>query len=343
VPKVSRCCRTRDLFSAPWACLAVPVPKWGTSTLVQAKWVRSSMEVVLANRKALRTLAVAFGFALPLASAGAAAADAYVSSDNNATNSSDQSAHVGTKQFSLSNSGFNLAESATEGSNWTDQDANSNADGGNVDGFFGDDTEENDASNASGDATNDSTSDNTGTASASVTSGSADASNSSNVTGAQDNSSAATIDSTTDHNTVETDDDHDCGCDNAFVSSSNNATNSSTQSVGVWTGQAAVANSGFNAAGAFVGGSNNTTQSSNTNASGGNVYGGGDDTEGNTASNTSGNAGNTSSSSNNGTATSSVSSGNASASNSSTVGITQTNSGGASVTSSTSGNEASTE
>ena len=105
----------------------------------------------------------------------------HVSSDNHASNSSDQSADVQTLQGSTSNSGHNSADSSVDGANWTDQDANSDATGGNIDGGY-DDTSDNTASNTGGDATNDATSDNTGTASASVTSGSSDASNTSDVT-----------------------------------------------------------------------------------------------------------------------------------------------------------------
>jgi hypothetical protein len=107
------------------------------------------MEVVLANRKALRSLAVAFGLALPLGMAGVAYADANVSSDNHASNSSDQSADVQTLQGSLSNSGHNSADSSVDGANWTDQDANSDANGGNIYGGT-DDTSDNTASNTGG-------------------------------------------------------------------------------------------------------------------------------------------------------------------------------------------------
>ena len=91
------------------------------------RMVRSSMEVVLANRKALRSLAVAFGLALPLTVAGAAYADADVSSDNDASNSNDQTAEVETLARLALELRPQLADSSVDGTNWTDQDANADA------------------------------------------------------------------------------------------------------------------------------------------------------------------------------------------------------------------------
>jgi hypothetical protein len=234
---------------------------------------------------------------------------------NDATTKVDQDSAVKTHQFSLSNTGFNKASSWVVGVNYADQLADGSAGEGDINnaGQRGDNT----AGNLGAPATNDNSGSNEGHSSASVKTGHADAHNKSEVKVSQNNDG--------DSNAY-------LGAKGATVSGGGGIHNDAYLDVDqhsyVKTEQAAVANSGFNAAKSGVIGANVAVQSAYGTANGGNINNAGDDGK-NLAGNSAGAASNTNTGSNTGSSKASVSTGNASSSNSSKVSVSQNNSGDA--------------
>jgi hypothetical protein len=242
---------------------------------------------------------------------------------NDADTDVDQHSSVATKQFALSNSGFNFAGSHVVGENLSDQLADGSAGEGDISnaGHYGQNT----AGNLGGPATNENTGTNDGDSKASVYSGDADAHNKAKTKVSQNNDGDANAWT---------------GAHGATISGGGGIHNSAdlyvSQDSHVYTQQAAVANSGFNAAKSGVVGANLNIQTAYGTANGGSISNAGDNGN-NTAGNSAGSASNTNAGSNTGKSSASVKTGDASASNSSETYVTQNNSGDAKASTDTSG------
>jgi hypothetical protein len=227
----------------------------------------------------------------------------------------DQDSTVKTHQFSLSNSGLNHASSWVVGVNYADQLADGSAGDGNITNA-GDDGN-NTAGNLGAPATNDNTGTNDGDSSASIKTGKAKADNYSETKVSQNNDGGANAWT---------------GAHGATISGGGGIHNSADldvyQDSYVKTEQAAVANSGLNAAKSGVIGANIGVQTAYGQATGGDISNAGDRGT-NVAGNSAGSASNTNAGSNTGKSSAYVQTGDASASNSSKTNVSQNNSGSA--------------
>lgn len=257
----------------------------------------------------------------------------------------DQNSKVFNLSASASNTGLNDAFNGVDQSNSTDQNCNTNTEGGDVSGHGGvqaDSHKKDDGKdgkfdnkggsstltgNTGGDCSNDSSSDNSSDPQAWISTGSADASNWTGTNVTQHNSGGVDVSSD----------------NNASIDGSNlrNAQQKSTsaadgalfvsQGSKVGNVSIALANSGGNSAANEVSQANDTSQNGNANTEGGNVSGSrGDVTTGNSG----GSASNSSQSSNSSNPSAKISTGDASASNKTSTTVDQVNNGGVSVQSS---------
>jgi len=186
--------------------------------------------------------------------------------NNHATADIDQKSSIDTWQASVANSGFNHASSFGAGAKLNYQDANANAQDGNV--TNGGDYTDTHAGNEGGKADNKNTGKNDGTSSASADSGNAKATNSSDNKVSQNNDGGVSAETNAHGATLS-----------GGGSIDNTANLSLDQHSHIDTYQVAVANSGFNSAKSGVIGFNTNDQSADANAKDGNVTNGGDNTD----------------------------------------------------------------